>query len=154
MADQVNLNLGIGGDFTDFARFTRALRKAKPEVAKLLRMRLRTAGKLVADDAKVRASEHSQSIPPSIKIRTSGMMVAVIAGGEGVPLAGLYELGNKPNRRNDPTSFRHPLFGNKNIWYSQQAYPFLAAAVRDHIEQVEFEASLALAEAIQKVVSG
>lgn len=50
--------------------------------------------------------------------------------GEGVPLAGLWELGNKRSAPDDPT-FKHPVFGNKKVWVSQAKHPFMRPALAE-----------------------
>lgn len=144
------LHTGFGVDTTDFAKFSRALRKGAPDLAKALRLRLRTIGQMVADEAKIKVEPYSESIPPSIKVRVSGAGVAVVAGGDGVPLAGLFELGNKGSRNSE--TFRHPVFGNRDVWVNQSMHPFLAAAFQDKFSMVEEEIGAALEIVIGQVV--
>lgn len=53
-----------------------------------------------------------------------------ISYGEGVPLAGLWELGNRGGHEGDH-EFRHPLFGNSNFFYPQPKHPFMAPALAE-----------------------
>lgn len=134
----------FGIDTTDLHDLAKALRKAAPELSKDLRTDLRKAGAIVATEAKKKASEHSKSIPPTIKLRAAGATVAVSAG-KGVPLAGLYELGNKGGK---PGSFRHPLFGDWSYPQVQKGYPFLAVAAEATIVETE----KAVGEAVERCV--
>ncbi len=146
------LHVGMGVDVRDFAAFARALRKGSPEVALQLRVDLRAVGEIVASEARVRAAEWSKTIPPSIRVRTSGATVSVIAGGSGVPLAGLFELGNQGQRGLGGTDFRHPVWGNRNVWVSQPMHPFLAPSLEAKIDAVEVAAVEALDSAIASIV--
>jgi hypothetical protein len=114
---------GISIDTSDFRRFARALRKAEPVLAKSMRTKLRAAGQLVADQAKTNVSEFSSSIPPTIKVRTSGTTVSVVAKGT---LAGLFELGNKGSSGGG--TFRHPVFG-QDVFVTQPMHPYLVRAL-------------------------
>ncbi len=56
------------------------------------------------------------------------------AGKEDLPLAGLWEMGNQRSSRDD-TTFRHPVFGDKNTWVEQPKWPFFSMALK-HLEPV------------------
>ena len=134
--DRVDLHLGIGLDTSDLRRLAKDLRAAKSPLLKGMRQGLRAAGEIVAADARVRAEEASKTIPPSIKVRVASTTVAVVAGGPGVPLAGLMEIGNKKSAKG-ATTFRHPVFGNRTRWVDQPMHPYLAPAGRAHEAEVE-----------------
>lgn len=132
-APTVTLNTGgIGLDTTDFAKFAKALRKNAPALSKGLVVKLRAAGMIVANEAKVLSADASVTIPPSIRVRVSGATVSVVAGGNGVPLAGLMEYGNKGRSSSTATGqgrFRHPVFGNMDVWVNQPMHPYLRPAL-------------------------
>lgn len=138
----------VVADTHEFTAFARTLKKVAPEIRAKMMMRLRMAGALVAEDARARASEFSTSIPPSIKVRISAASVVVEAG-HGVPLAGLSELGNKGG---SPAGFfRHPVFGNQDVWVNQRMHPFLAPAAEAKGYEAERAAVSALDEAVDEV---
>lgn len=137
---------GIGLDTTDFAKFAKALRKAEPVLAKGLQTSLRAAGMIVAEAAKSNAAEFSESIPPSIKVRVSGATVSVVAGGNGIPIAGLYEIGNE-GMSSGATFFYHPVFGRKPS-VKQTMHPYLLPAVTSSADAAQAAAVEALDEAI------
>ncbi|MCU1494810.1 MAG: hypothetical protein JWO62_2574 [Acidimicrobiaceae bacterium] len=139
---------GIGLDTTDFARFAKALRKSQPELAKGLQVKLRAAGMIVAAEAAVLAGSASVTIPPSIKVRVSGATISVVAGGNGIPLAGLMEIGNKGASQAGAADFRHPVFGDMNVWVAQSTHPFLTPALQSAAPAAEAAAVEALDEAI------
>lgn len=152
-SQQVTLQTGgIGLDTRDFARFAKALRRAQPALAKSLMLKLRAAGQIVADEAKVLSADASVTIPPSIKVRVSGATVSVVAGGNGIPLAGLMELGNK-GAATAQASFRHPVFGNMDVWVQQSTHPYLLPALDKAGFAAEKAATDALDEAIAIAVS-
>ncbi len=142
MAGTQTLRTGIGLDTRDFAEFARTLRKAAPELNKALRLRLRSAGEIVADEARTRILPFSSSVPPSIKVRTAGAGVSVIAGGPKAPLGGLFELGNRGSRGGDV--WKHPVFGHRAVWVEQAMHPYLAPALEAKIPDVEVAVNEAL----------
>jgi hypothetical protein len=97
------------------------------DLRKKLRPRLRIAGRIVADDAKARAS-WSTRIPRAIRVSTSftGRRpgVSVIVNKSKAPHARPYEHGGEPGK------FRHPRWGDRRRWFDQQARPFLAPALQ------------------------
>lgn len=111
-------------------------------------------GEVVASEARVIASEHSRSIPPTIAVRVRVGTVSVVAGGGDLALAGLYELGNRSQGKRDtrPT-FRHPLFGNKSRWYTQPRYPFLRPAARRTAPELEAKI-MKVADSVAATVAG
>jgi hypothetical protein len=145
MSNRTDLHLGIGLDTSEFRKLAKDLRAAKSPLVKVLRENLRAAGEIVAADARIRAEHASRTIPPSIKVRVASTTVAVVAGGEGVPLAGLMELGNAKQRGGD--TFRAPNFPPKGSrgqaafrlhgGHDQPMHPYLGPAGLAH--EGEFE---------------
>lgn len=106
--------------------------------------------KIWADAAQIAASNGSRTIPQSMR----GGMVGryeyrIRAGGNSAPMAGLWELGNRENRRTrigfaGPSgrlvsaetaaaggeTFYHPVYGNKSVQVAQPRYPFFRPALR------------------------
>jgi hypothetical protein len=149
---------GFGIDTSDFKNVAKALRQAKGQTQKNFRRGLRAAGEIVAVEARAVASENSTKIPPSIKVRVTGATVSVIAGGQGVPTGGLFELGNAGGGKSAVASrggtFRAPLFGNKNFWYSHAMHPFLKPAAANKEAEVERAIVGTLDEAIKTITFG
>ncbi len=108
-------------DTSQLASLAKDLRKAAPAVSKSFNAGLKAAGDIVAEEARNRAS-FSSRIPGSIKVRRAGVKVKVVAGGPGAEDAAPYEHGGKPG------TFRHPVFGQQNVWVDQQARPYLGPA--------------------------
>lgn len=144
MPTTTDLHLGVGIDTRSFSGFARALRKAAPELDSGLKLRLRAAGHIVADEASEDIARVSIQVPPTVKVRVAGAGVSVIAGGS-TPLAGLFELGNQGSGGD---TFRHPVFGNASIFVDQAMHPFLGPAVENHAEDVFREVLGALDDAI------
>jgi hypothetical protein len=146
---------GIGIDTSDFRAAARALRKAQPKVALELRKQLRVAGQIVADDAKQEIAKVSTRIPPTVKVRISLTSVSVVAGGGGVPTAGLFELGNHGGRKSAAASragrFRHPVHGNRQAWVNQPMHPFLAPAAQRNALKLDAAVTRALDAAMRTI---
>lgn len=116
-----------GGAGDPLAVIARDMRALPEEARKAVRPALRRAGMVVAREATVNASWSSR-IPGTIRVSTSFRLnregVEVRAGGPSAPHARPYEnLG-------DPGIFRHPVYGNREVWVSQTARPFLFKAAR------------------------
>ena len=78
----------------------------------------------------IAGGEGSSSIPPSIHVVPLGRGTIAIRAGEGVPIARLWELGNKGASRTK-TTFRHPVFytpGKKKVYVEQERHPYLLPA--------------------------
>jgi len=135
----------------EIAALIRAIRQAEPDLAKHLRDRLRALGAIVADEAKSRVGEYSRSVPDSIKVRVSGMTVSVVAGGAGVPMGGLLELGNAKSTNQE--TFTHPVFGHRAVWVKQPMHPFLAPALASKVTDVDAAATAAIDDTIAELVS-
>lgn len=107
-----------------------------------MRRRLRQAAAPVVEEVKVAAAEHSVRIPKTIvlSMRYTGRLAGayIIAKRNKMPtghepLPGLFENGD----------FRHPVFGDKQVWVSQKGYPFMfptvmkaAPALRAEMERI------------------
>lgn len=158
----MSATLGTGVNVRDFRDVAKALKKAQPALYKEVAKGIRSAGKLVQDDAKVIAGQYSTSIPKTIKVRQRGLGVSVEAGGVtggrklareiqssgygtkasnkalkkmeslsgGLPIAGLYELGNKGGRNTVDMNgtFRHPVYGHVDRWVDQERHSYLLPA--------------------------
>lgn len=107
-------------------RLVHDMGKIPDDLRKRLRPKLRIAGQVVADEAKAR-SAWSARIPRAISVRTSFTKtrpgVSVVVPRKKAPHGRPYEHGGRPG------SFRHPVYGNRRVWVSQVARPFLAPAL-------------------------
>jgi len=138
---------GRGIDVSDFRDMVRDLRRARPELNKSLRRRLRRAGLIVAATAREIAAQHSERIPPTIKVRVAGATVSIVGGSEDAPIGPLFELGNTSRKSAAASArgvFRHPVYGNRDRWVNQPMHPYLAPAVATHLPEVEREVVAAL----------
>lgn len=125
--------------------FATALRLAETPTYTRLRVALREAGNIVADDARARSS-WSTRIPGSIRVRATAASVSVIAGGHAAPNAAPLE------HRGMPGTFRHPVFGHEATWATQQARPFLAPALSANIERTTVMVMDAIDSAVREVL--
>jgi hypothetical protein len=123
------------------------MRNLPEALRKKVRPKIRQAVEIVAADARTRAGWSSR-IPATVRIRTSFRtdreQVSVDAGGKNAPHARPYEgLGRNP--------FRHPVYGNREVWVPQAARPFLMPAARAHRATVDGLLQAAFAEAAQGI---
>jgi hypothetical protein len=148
VAKEVRANFDI--DASELRAFAKALQKAAPAAKKELTLRLRALGEHVADDAQARIQEWSRSIPPSIRVRVYGANVQVIASA--MPLAGLLEFGSKGRENSD--TFKHPVFGNAQVWVDQPKHEFLKPAAAANQERIELEGLAAIDAALEMLPRG
>jgi hypothetical protein len=144
-------------DTSGYRDAAKALRKGAKTTSKVLRKELRAAGELMAADARIIAEEHSEKIPPTVKVRVAGATVAVQAGGANAPIAGLFELGNQGNKSKSATSsgyFRHPVFGNKEVWVYQRMHRFLRPAADKVLVIAQARIVSALDKAAKVITTG
>lgn len=111
----------------------RELEDIPPALKKKLRPALRQAASPIVADAKARSS-WSTRIPAAIRVSTSFRArrsgVSIVVNRKLAPHARPYEnLGQ-------PGIFRHPVFGNREVWVNQRARPFLFSAVFRHSDDV------------------
>lgn len=133
--------VGLTVDVSQLQGLARDLRRAAPEAWKVLRTELRLAAKVVAEDAKGRAS-FSTRIPGSIKVRGSGASLKVVAGGSAAPDAA-------PIENKGRGGVRHPVFGNRNVWTSKNSpTAFLYPALNAHRSELETRVARAVERAV------
>ncbi len=161
-----------GVDTKELRKLTKDFKEWKPD--KALHKMLRVAGELIAADARAivaagysasyktsvkdrgetRSYRGSGKITPTIKVRVSKTRVSVVAGGAGVPLAGLWEVGNKGHSKSQAASrtgnFRHPVFGNRERWVNQPMHPYLLPAAVMNERKIEHLEGQAVAEAFKE----
>ncbi len=115
----------IKGGFTidtrDLQRLVKDLEKTTPGIRKSVNVAIREGGELVAVQARM-LSSWSSRIPGSIRVGGAGTKVVVKAGGAKAPHAPAFE------HHGQPGSFRHPVYGNRQVWVPQKARPFLLPA--------------------------
>lgn len=126
-----------------FRALARDLKAADKATGPALRRRLKTVAELVAADARSRAS-FSTRIPGSIRARSGLNQASIRAGGPSAPNAAPLENKGKGG------TFRHPVFGHRQVWVNQQARPFLRPALQANTRAIVD----GLAEAITDVVAG
>ena len=154
MTETINvLSRGKDGvDSRELRQLTKDFKDWKPD--KALKRMLRGAGELIAVDAKANISPYSKSIPSTIKVRISKTRVSVVAGGQGVAIGGLFELGNKGRGKSRAASragrFRHPVFGNREVWVNQDMHPYLLRAAETNKTRLEHFEGQMVAEAFRE----
>lgn len=115
---------------TDLNAFARRLRLADVQLAKDFLKAESVAGEIVAAEVRKNA-DFSTKIPGSVGVRRRGTRVRIQAGGTKAPDAAPLE------NHGNPGTFRHPVFGNFDVWVSQPARPSLTKAAHDKIDEFE-----------------
>lgn len=125
-------------DGTGIEEVIRGLHEAADRVEAETMRTVLEIGEELAETAKGIASEHSSSIPGTIRVVPIPHGVAVRAGSASVPLAALYDLGNQGRGKRKIPTFNHPVYarGPRKQWTwasrkygnAQKRYPFLAPA--------------------------
>jgi hypothetical protein len=130
-------------DVSELMDFARDMVGAAELTKRAKRKYDREAAEAIATEARSEAGRHSTSIPPTIRVhKLAEGNYAVEAGGPDVPLAGLYEYGNKGART---PYFIHPVFSkpgdpeylDRGSWPHQQRFPFMAPAIRRTVNPLE-----------------
>lgn len=115
-------------DLSELKDFAKVLRKVAPEVAKDLNRGVAAGGEIIAAEARHNAG-FSSRIPGSIVTTRRGLRVKIQAGGDSAGDAAVLEHGGIPG------TFRHPVFGDREVWVSQPAHPFLTPALESKSEE-------------------
>ncbi len=121
MANAISTRFTI--DTRQLKKLARDLEETTPGISKELTTSIREGAAVTAVAAKA-LSSWSSRIPGSIRVLGSNQRVVVRAGGKNAPHAGPYE------NHGTPGDFRHPVFGNRDVWVSQRARPFLTPALQ------------------------
>ncbi len=123
----------IKGSFTidtrDLGKLVKNLEKTTPGIRKSVNVAIRSGAELVAVEARLMSSWSSR-IPGSVRVAGAGTRVLVKAGGAKAPHAAAYE------HHGQPGAFRHPVYGNRAVWVSQKARPFLLPAALKNMPKV------------------
>lgn len=124
-----------------FKLFQRELKKIEPALAKELKKELKAVVDThVVPTARSNASWSSR-IPGAIKPQALSKGIGVRVARKRAPHARPFE-----GLQGRTGYFRHPVFGNREVWVSQPTRPFLEPAVRDNQQ----EAADAASEAVEK----
>lgn len=117
------------------------------EFRRHVRPQIKSAAQSVVDDAKRRAA-WSKRIPGAIRVgarlskRNQGVVIRVNA--KKAPHARAYEGMSARG-----STFRHPVYGNRERWVSQQTRPFLWPAAKGRMDDVRNAVDKAIREAAQ-----
>lgn len=169
MADEFTI------DSAEFKAFYKAMTKVDPEVKKSIRKRLMDAAKPIVEEVKqaelnipatreagatrkkkgetlgLRAAlanatkadfnGTSKGAAVHIRVSTTKFMAA-----SGRPRTLPYYMEGRRKR-----AWRHPVFGNRDVWVAQSSHPFLAPTVLQHKEKFAKEVTEAVMDALQAV---
>jgi len=109
------------------------LRAMPPEIRRKLRPRLLQVTRPMVNRAKANAG-WSRRIPGAIGLSVTKNGVLIRVNVKKAPHARAYE-GLSGNNRSG--YFRHPVFGDEDVWVAQRERPFLLPAVQAYRDTVE-----------------
>lgn len=135
-------------DYDSVGKLAYALGVIPAEIKVELRDKVREAANLIADRARQNAS-YSTRIPGAIYVRTGLSSTAAATVGVSAtkaPEAKVMEVGNTGP---GATTFRHPVFGNTDVWVNEQTRPFLYPALKEK----SAEATALIAAAVREVAA-
>lgn len=119
-------------DGASFRDFQRTLQKMAPDTRKGLNRELRQVLEGdVLPDAR-RNAGWSSRIPSAIRPQVTTTRLALRVSAKDAPHAYPFEGISRGGRAG---FFRHPVFGNRNVWVSQNTRPFLQPAFDKNREQ-------------------
>lgn len=117
-------------DLVAFRQAIGGLRTMPADVRRKLRPALKQAAAPIVAEAKAKAS-WSTRIPGAIRVGVTKKGVEIRVRAKKAPHARAYE-----GLTASGTIFRHPVFGDRDVWVAQRTRPFLLPAVRAHRDQV------------------
>lgn len=119
------------------------LRGFSTQVRREIRPAVKRAGEPMVAAARANAS-WSTRIPKAIKMRTLKSGIEIRVSRKQAPHARPYEgiAGG--------STFRHPVYGNRNRWVTQATRPFLEPAVKQHMPKVRRELAAMLDDAARR----
>ena len=115
-------------DPVSWRKLQRDLKDLGPAIRKDFNNEIKVHAQNIMSDAKANASWSSR-IPGSLSISVTASRVGVKANRRKAPHARAME-GVRRAGFGTVREFRHPVYGNQNIWVSQPTKPFLAPAIR------------------------
>jgi hypothetical protein len=138
----------LKSDASSLRNLGKALRQSQPALYKATKSSLRAEGAKIAERAK-RNFDWSTRIPQTVKVRTSGVASVIItAGDKTAPHAKPIEHAGASG------TFRHPVFGNTDVWVDQPARPSLHPAALEHLQESAEAVGAALTVQVEKTIHG
>ncbi len=139
MAIKTSAKGAVYVDMSEFRALTVNLKAVDKEMYAAMRLHLRMAGVIVADQAKANAS-YSSEIAAAIQVRTTGLTVSV-----GVPRTDIRSL-----EEYAPDPWHHPVFGPSGSLpqVNQTPHPYLYPALQRKGDEAALEIEKAVTDAI------
>lgn len=149
-------------DPQEWYRLKQELDRFDPELARALRKRIRNAGNVAAEEVRRTlrlpspdggddSGEGRAALAAATKVtvsfgkRSAGARIITGSTRLGEENKGLLHVYNK-------TSFRHPVFGQENVWVAQKGRPYFEASIRKVANRAVLnEVKLALDDAMKAI---
>lgn len=140
-----DLKVGLELNPQSFRGLMAAIKEFDPALATATRRRLRKAGEAVIPDMRARVLAGGRG--PTHQAVARAIRTRVLTGkrrqGVQIQSAGgaMARMFNKPK-------WRHPLFGNKTVWYEQTGHPYFGNTIRGHEDELRQAVLDALGDAL------
>jgi hypothetical protein len=136
----------LKSDASQLRNLAKQLRTADARLYRAAQRSIRAVGDEVAERAR-RNAEWSTRIPPTVTTRASGVTSVIVrAGGAQAPEAKPLEHAGAEG------TFRHPVFGNRQVWVDQPARPFLHPAALEHLQEDAEAVAAALSAEVERSI--
>jgi len=135
----------ISVDAKDFRDFQRTIKGLDAGVARELNKELRKVLKSTIIPAAKSNASWSSRIPGAIKPTVGTTKIGARVASKQAPHGRAFEGLQKGLRGNG--TFRHPVFGNRNVWVNQATRPYLAPAFDSKAGEATKAAEAAIATA-------
>lgn len=169
MAEQIEI------DASQFVSFYKAVSKIDPELKKALRKQLLSKTEPIVNDVRQAALSIPASREAGMTRKKKGVSLGLRASiassvksdfngtGNGAVvnirvsrtrfMAVSGKAGSLPARMEGRGRWRHPVFGNKNVWVQQKSHPFLWTTVMKHQQEFIDAVSSSVDETMQALDS-
>ncbi len=138
---------------SEFKALVKQVKDFDPKLATNLRREMRAAGKdAIADMRSALGSgplgqRIGKGIVTKVETGKNRQGVKIESTGRGLPDPGFARVYNKP-------SFRHPVFGNRDVWVQQDGRPYFGRTLRQHESKVRDRVQDALNKAVAAMGGG
>lgn len=120
----------LGVEVAGLKDMAKDIRAAEPNIRAGLKLALKQGADLVASEYRTQIGRNSPRIAATITTGSTLTTSYVKAGSKAAPHAAAFENEGRAG------VFRHPVFGNRGVWVTQDAHPAAIAALQKRGDDV------------------